>query len=503
MMRRKARPKARRAGVTPALARRGVLAAVLLAIIIIPLPSLAASQPAPSCRGCHAPTANAERWAVRLSGQWAAGDGATGTVPVSGQAYVAVGGGMAVVGDGLTLTGYQLRNGAVSWQTRLTAGPGWQIMSVRAWQGVVTAGVTGPSGTTRTEVVVDGTTGAELRRYPAAVFGGAVAASPQTTVVIGTDSVTSYDNTTGKVRWRRGTTAGQTWRTDGDTLYLTQSAGSLGAGPVTELQVIDLSSGTERSLDSPVDNPFPGTLAGAIDGTVLFTSASGVTAYSGLTGDVMWTSAGTVPEGTDPVAGLVYLTTDTGALVGVDPVTGKMVSSVSGSATTGSAGMYVVRGGVALGLDSGANGDAWGYSAGADRVTWTAASLPWPHYYSDLSGVGGSASQAGDVVVITACPRLAAPSASTTPSVSTTPSTSASAPGSPASPSASSGSSPAGVNPPLKSSPPVTSSLATSPSPTTSPTATTSPTPSASSSPTPSAAPVQVCADPELVALDV
>jgi hypothetical protein len=490
MMRRKARPKARRAGVTPAFARRGVLAAVLLAIIIIPLPSLAASQPAPSCRGCHASTANAERWAVRLSGQWAAGDGATGTVPVTGQAYVAVGGRMAVVGDGLTLTAYQLRDGAVLWQTRLTAGPGWQIMSVRAWQGVVTAGITGPSGTTRTEVVVNGATGAQLRRYPAAVFGGAVAASPQTTVVIGTDGVTSYDNTTGKVRWRRGVTGGQTWRTDGDTLYLTQSAGSLGAGPVTELQVIDLASGTERSLDSPVDNPFSGTLAGAIDGTVLFTSAAGVTAYSGLTGDVMWTSAGTVPEGTDPVAGLVYLTTDTGALIGVDPVTGKVVSSVSGSATTGSAGMYVVRGGVALGLDSGANGDAWGYSAGADRVTWTAASLPWPHYYSDLSGVGGSASQTSDVVVITACPRLA-------PSVGATPSTSGSATGSSTSPSSSS---PAGVHPPLTSSPPVKSSLATSPSPSTSSSATTSPAPS---SPTPSAAPVQVCADPELVALDV
>jgi hypothetical protein len=491
MVRRKARSRARRASVSPALARRCVLALVLLAVIIIPLPSLASSQPAPSCRGCHAPTANALRWAVRLSGQWAAGDGATGTVPLSGQAYVAVGGGMAVVGDGLTLTAYRLRNGTVLWQTRLTAGTGWQIMSVRAWQGVVTAGITGPSGTTRTEVVVDATTGTELRRYPAAVFGGAVAASPQTTVVIGTDSVTSYENSTGKARWRRGTAAGQSWRTDGGTLYLTQSVGSLGAAPVTQLQVIDLSSGTERSLDSPVDNPFSGTLAGAIDGTVLFTSASGVTAYSGLTGDVMWTSAGTVPEGTDPVAGLVYLTTGSGALVGVDPVTGKVVSSVSGSATTGSAGMYVVRGGVALGLDTGANGDAWGYSVGADRVTWTAASLPWPHYYSDLSGVGGSASQTGDVAVITACPHLAAPSASTTPSAA----------GSSASPSASSSS--GAVRPPLKSSPPVTSSLATSPSPAASPGASGSPSPSVTPSPTPTTAPVQVCADPELVALDV
>jgi hypothetical protein len=78
--------------------------------------------------------------------------------------------------------------------------------------------------------------------------------------------------------------------------------------------------------------------------------------------------------------------------------------------------MYIVRDGVALGLDGGANGDAWAYDVAAGRVTWTSSSLPWPHYFSDLSGLGGSAAVAGnsDMVVIAACPQLSSPSTSST-----------------------------------------------------------------------------------------
>jgi len=41
-------------------------------------------------------------------------------------------------------------------------------------------------------------------------------------------------------------------------------------------------------------------------------------------------------------------------------------------------------------------------------------SLSWPHYFSDLSGLGGSAavSDGSDVVVIAACPQLASSTAS-------------------------------------------------------------------------------------------
>jgi hypothetical protein len=78
--------------------------------------------------------------------------------------------------------------------------------------------------------------------------------------------------------------------------------------------------------------------------------------------------------------------------------------------TTGPAAVYVVRDGVALGLDSGANGQAWGYDLAAGRVTWNSAALPWPHFFSDLSGLGGSAAVSGDSVVVTVCPHLTASS---------------------------------------------------------------------------------------------
>jgi hypothetical protein len=449
--------------LTPARVRRGVLAAVLLAVIVFPLPNAVSSQLAPlACRGCHTiQPVTAERWAVRLPGQWAASGGAAGTVPVSGQAYVAVGGGLAAVGDGLTVTAYRLANGAALWRVPLAEPAGSAIMSVRAWHGVVTAGVASPAGsrTKRTEVIIDSDTGRVLASYPAAEFGGAVAASPQSTVIVGPDSVTSYDNDTGRLRWRRATGAGQAWRTDNGTLYVTRAAGGfLGAGPVTGLQVIDLKSGAERTMASPGGHPFSGILAGAMDGTVLFSSASGVTAYSGSTGGELWSVAGSVPEGTDPATRLVYLTSAGGALIGVSPASGKVLTTVPGSATTGAAGMYVVRGGVALGLDSGPGGEAWGYSVAAGRATWTVAGLPWPHYFSDLSGVGGSAAAGGTTVVIAACPHLAAGTTASSPSATT---------------------SPPATSPPGTSSPPAAPGPASSP------------------------APVRLCADPELVALNV
>ena len=398
--------------------RRTVLAVALLAVLVFPLPGLAADDPPHQAdcpgSGCHARTASAQRWAVRLSGAWSAGPGSGdtddgGTVPAVGQAYVAVGGGVAALGTGLSVTGYALARGGVLWQTTLSAPAGTAIMSVRAWPGVITVGLLAPSGSSRTEVVINAQTGIELGRFPAAVFGGAVAASAAATVVIGSSAVTSYDNATGRVRWQRKIGAGQSWQADGQTLYVAQSAGgSLSASPVTALKVIDLTTGTQRLLGSPLGSPFSGTLAVAADGAVLFASSAGVTAYSGSTGDALWTAAGAVPEGTDPAAGLVYLTSASGTLTGVDPVTGTALASVPASAVPASGGVYVVRDGVALGLDAGANGGAWLYSTSADRVSWNSATLPWPHFFSDLSGLGGSAAASGGMVVVTACPHLAA-----------------------------------------------------------------------------------------------
>jgi len=460
-LRARRRPGARRGRLPAGWVSRGVLAAVLLAVVFFPVTGPASGQQPTACHGCRAQSASAQRWTATLQGDWAIGAGATGTVPASGQAYVAVGGGIAAVGDGLTVTGYQLSNGAQLWQATLDAPAGSAISSVRAWPGVVTAGVVAPNGATRTEVALDDASGAELRQYPAAVFGGAVAASAATTVVVGPASVISYDNATGKVRWQRKTGAGQSWRADGDILYVAESAGGyLGSAPVTSLRVINLGSGAERTLRSPPGHSFSGRLALAADGVVLFTSAAGVTAYSGSTGGMLWSISAAVPEGADSAAQLVYLTVAGGALAGVDPLTGKVRGTVPGATAGASAGIYVVRGKVALGLDSGQGGEAWGYGMAAARVIWTASGLPWPHYFSDLSGLGGSADESGRTVVVAICAKVAAAGNTTTTPADTA--SSATASGSPG-----------------------TSA------------------PAASGSSTPTAAPVQLCAKPELVALNV
>jgi hypothetical protein len=525
-----------------------VLAAVLLAVAFIPLPGGSATGPPPvACQGrtCH-PTVSAQRWTSLLPGVWAVGSGPTGTVPVSGQAYVAVGDGVAAVGNGLTVEAYGLRDGQPRWELTMTAfRPGSAIMSVRAWTGVITVGVAAPASSGRTEVVIDSVTGVELRRYPAALFGGTVAASTSATTVIGSTSVTSYDNGTGKARWHRSADAGLAWRTDGATLYLADSAGgSLRGAPVTGLRIINLTSGAERPLSSPAAVPFTGSLAAVLDDVALFSSAGGVTAYSGSTGGMLWSMRAVVPEGADPAQDLLYLTSATGALLGVDPLTGAIRHSVSGATAGGSAGIYVVRGGVALGLDNGASGEAWGYSLAAGRVTWTAPGLPWPHYFADVSGIGGSAARAGDTVIIAACQRLA-PAPTATPALASTPATSV--PGttvptptvpspattvptrarstsakktpssrpSPASPAAARPAGHPAATPGASASrPPGASSTSSqssaspagqpaSGSPSGSASTSASETPSPTASPAPTASPPQICASPVLVALSI
>jgi hypothetical protein len=412
-------------------------------------------------------------------------------------------------------------------------------MSVRAWTGVVTVGVAAPASSGRTEVVIDSVTGVELRRYPAALFGGAVQASASATTVIGSAGVTSYDNGTGKVRWRRSADAVLAWRTDGASLYLADSAGgSLGGAPVTGLRIINLTSGAERSLSSPAALPFTGSLAAVVHRVALFSSADGITAYNVSTGGMLWSMRSVVPEGADPAQDLLYLTSATGALLGVNPVTGAIRHSVSGATAGGSAGMYVVRGGVALGLDNGASGEAWGYSLAAGRVTWTAPGLPWPHYFADVSGIGGSAARSGNTIVIAACQRLApppaaSPSPSSTPTSTTVPalptpavpspattvptpakktassrpSPASSAPARPAAHSAAvPGASASATRPPSatpssssapRSSPPVSGAPSGSAS------TSASETPSPTASPVPTASPPQICASPVLVALSI
>jgi len=284
--------------------------------------------------------------------------------------------------------------------------------------------------------------------------------------------VTSYDNATGHIRWQRPTgPVEQAWRTDGSSLYVAESAsGFLGSAPVTALRRIDLATGAEYVVQPLEGLSFPGTLSAAFDGVVLFSSAGGVTAYNGTTGERLWFIGGGVPEGTDPRRQRIYLTEGSN-LVGVNPLTGRITATASGSAVNGSAGVYVVRDGVALGLDQGAGGDAWGYDVSAQRVTLAAPGLPWPHYFVDLDGVGGSADPASSTVVIAACTQLApanpvTPGTASSPTPLSTPSPALTTPGTLASGSASA-------------------------------------TPGAGASPSPSRPAGQGCLHPELVALSL
>jgi len=461
------------AGASPRL-RRWVLAAALVGVALLGYPALGAAgvPPAAACRsGCRAGSVSSMiSWTRALPGSWQVLGGLTGTVPASGLGYLAVGDGVAALGNGLSVYAYSSATGVPLWQDTLDGFPaGAAIVSVRTWPGEVTAGVdyTQAGQAERTEVVISGPAGTMSGRYPAAPFGGAVAGSPRYTVVVGATAVTSYDNATGRVRWRVPTgQVPQAWRTDGGTLYVAESSGGfVGSAPVTALRQINLSTGAEQVIRPLVGLSFDGTLSLAFDGVVLFSSAAGVTTYDGTTGAWLWSLAGAVPEGTDPARNRIYLTRGS-SLIAVNPVTGQVTATASGSAADGSAGMFVVRDGVALGLDQGANGDAWGYDIAVQRVTLAAAGLPWPHYFVDLGGVGGSADPANDQVVIAACAQLApGPSASPSASASAQTATAPASPGSAAPASAA--------------------------------------TPSPSPSPSPSSAPGQGCLRPELVGLSL
>jgi hypothetical protein len=402
------------AAASPRL-RRWTLAVVLLGVVLAPYPSPGAvtGVPVSGCRsGCRTGSVPSMiRWTRPLPGSWQAASGLTGTVPASGLAYASVGYGVAAVGFGLTVYGYSSDNGAPLWNDTLTGFPaGAAVVSVRTWPGEVTAGVaySHAGHLRRAEVVISGPAGLPSGRYPAAVYGGAVDGSARSTVIVGATAVTSYDNATGRVRWTLPTgQVPQAWRADGGTLYVAQSAGGfLGSAPVTGLLRIDMATGAELMVRPLEGLSYAGTLSAAFAGVVLFSSAGGVTAYDGSTGAWLWSVPGSVPEGTDPRRDRIYLTAGSN-LIAVRPATGQVTATASGSAVTGSAGMYVVRDGVALGLDQGPGGDAWGYNLGAQRVALAAPGLPWPHYFVDLSGAGGSADPAGDLVIIAACAELA------------------------------------------------------------------------------------------------
>jgi PQQ-like domain len=480
------------AGSSPWL-RRGALVAALLVVAFLPYPSQSTPSlvGAAGCRTCHAGELKMLRWTLPLAGSWDVEPGLAGTMPSAGQAYAAVGNGVAAIGTGMMVYVYATRNHALLWQDTLTGFPSSAaIISVRTWPYEVTVGVSYPGkngATLRTEVVLPDSSGLQEsdNEYPAAPFGGAVAGNALSTVVLGQGSVTSYDNQTGHIRWQRPIgTGSQGWQTDGQYLYVTESAGSI--------RMIDTTTGAEQEIVPSSSSTlsagtavFDGTLNEAFDGVLLFSNAGGVTAYSGSTGAWLWSTSSAVPDGADPIQHRIYLTKGS-SLLGVNPLNGKVEGTAPGLGT----GMYVVRGGVALGLDQDANGAAWGYDIGAQRVVMASSGLGWPHYFADLSGVGGSAGETGHLVVIAACAQVG-PVPQPTPSP--TPSSSAllSGPPSPTSSQPPSGQASLAQNSPGRTSPGQTASGQTSPSQ------------SASASPTPSVTLPQPCLKPELVALNL
>jgi outer membrane protein assembly factor BamB len=385
--------------------RRAVLAAALAVVAFVP--GQAPSTPASSCHSPHCGDMGAVRWVRPLPGSWVAATSVLGTVPAaqagSGQAYAAAGKSVAAVGFGMTVYAYRARDGQALWTARLSGFPaGSQIVSVRVWPGVVTVGVARAPGA-QSAVVLRAGNGRQLRTFPAAPFGGAIAANSQETVVIGPASVTSYDNATGQVNWRRATgSAIQAWQRAGDYLYLAQAAGGpLGSQPVTEVRRISLHTGSEQDIRARA-GAFAGRLSAVLDGVLLFSGGQGVTAYSASTGTRLWRRADAVPESVDMVSVLFYLTVGN-ALTGVQPWTGQVEARVTGASSSGSGGIYGVRNGMALGLDQGPAGQAWGYDLASQRVIWNTLVLPWPHYFVDLSGIGGSTDPGSDAVILTTC----------------------------------------------------------------------------------------------------
>ncbi len=387
-------------------AKRAVVAIVLVGAAVIP--GRASNGQPRHCAGPRCTTAGSILWAAALPGLWLARPGVSGTAPADGGAYAATGGGLAVIGTGTTVIAFDDSTGKQSWRVTLAWLPaGWAVVGVRAFQGIIAVGVApslgpsstapGQSGAGRREVMLSAATGRQIRSYPAATYGGAVAASRASTVIVGARAITAYDNATGRVRWSRAIGAtGQTWRVTGNTIYVTADGASAGVAGRVALRRIDLRTGAQRIVH--IQGTAPGSLTDAVGNVVLFSGADGVRAYQGSNGTFRWRDAAEV-ELVDSGQDSVYLASGN-RLLGVSLPTGKVLSSAPISVA---ASLYGVADGVALGLDENGVGDAWGYDLQTRRIVWTSGPLPWPHFFVDLSGLGGSLSPGGTIALLATC----------------------------------------------------------------------------------------------------
>jgi hypothetical protein len=419
-------------------AKRAFVAIVLVGAAVIP--GRASSGEPQHCAGIRCRAAGSILWTAGLPGVWLAQPGVSGTVPGKVGAYAATGGGVAVIAAGTGVNAFDEGTGKRLWRVPLTGLPaGSAVVGVRAFQQVIAVGVAPPgrltasrsrssrsgqsragasqhlpSGAGRYEVILSAATGRQIRIYPAATYGGAVAADSARTVIVGTDAITAYDNATGRERWSRAIgPAGQAWRVTGDTIYLA-GASARPAGQTT-LRRINLRTGAEakRTLSTLAGTP-PGSLSDAAGNVVLFSGSAGVAAYDGSTGKFLWCVANSpscrtrsfadveLADSGQPARGQpasAYLASGN-RLLDVNIAKGTVVSSAPISVASS---LYAVINGVALGLDEDGLGEAWGYSLKTRRIVWTSASLPWPHYFVDLSGLGGSISPGSTIALLATC----------------------------------------------------------------------------------------------------
>lgn len=382
--------------------RLGFLAVVLVGAAVIP--GRAVSQQASPCHAGPCRTPGSELWSGRLPASWLAQPGVVGTVPAGGaEAYVAASAQVAVIGFGTTVLGFQASTGKPEWQASVASLPaGSVIESLRAWPETVAVGVAiPPSG--QQVVMLSMASGEQIRSYPSAASGGAVAADDARTVVVGARYVTSYDNATGRAQWRRGTgPVAQDWYVSGSYLYVSIARGGyLRSSRVTGLRRISLDTGAEQIVRPPA-GVFTGTLSAVVGDVLLFSGNDGVFAYSAGNGEPLWHRSTGVLEFIDAAQRVVYLASGN-TLVGVDPASGVVLTSQTARVM---ASLYAVSDGVALGLDQGALGQAWGYDLYTKKIVWTSDALPWPHFFVDRTGLGGSADAAGDEVLLTMCAQV-------------------------------------------------------------------------------------------------
>jgi PQQ-like domain len=379
--------------------RRGIIAAVLITAVVIP--TNATSQATRHCIGADCTAAGSVLWTTRLSGSWLAVNGVAGTVPSQGEAYAGSAGGLAVLGYGTTVTGYAAGTGQLAWVTDLSSlQPDSDIVSVRVWPTAVAVGVSVPASggaQQREEVILSAATGAVLHSYSAALYGGAILASSYSAVIVGPNAVTDYANRGGRVIWRQRIGASADWEVSRHYLYVVQTAAGY-SSPAGAVSRIDLQTG-KRATIRLSGGRADGMLAAIVGGVMLFSGGDGVLAYSADTGQLLWSQDPGVLDLVDHAGQAAYVVYGT-YLAAIDARTGQSLGRASASVA---ASLYAVKAGIALGLDKGALGEAWGYSMTAKRVVWTSTALPWPHFFVDQSGLGGSVNRNGSVTLLATC----------------------------------------------------------------------------------------------------